>query len=78
MHLVIFYIFKIFLSDYSINMAYIKLEDLYLPKEELKDIIHLVAKKRNIKNYKNKSDNKLYKIFNKQSKNKKRIDDIRE
>ena len=58
-------------------MADIKL-DLYLSKEELKDIIQLEAKKRNIKNYKNKSDKKLYKIFKKQSKNRKRIDDIRE
>ena len=76
MHLLIFDIFNFFLSDYSINMADIKLEDLYFSKEELKDIIQLVAKKRNIKNYKNKSDNKLYKIFKKQSKYKKRIDEI--
>ena len=41
-------------------MADIKLEDLYLSKEELKDTIQLVAKKRNIKNYKNKSDNKKF------------------
>ena len=46
-----------------------------MPKEELKDIIQLVAKKRNIKNYKSKSIERLYKIFKKQSKNKKRIDD---
>ena len=46
-------------------MADIKLEDLYLSKEELKYITQLVAKKRNIKNYKSKSDNKLYKIFKK-------------
>ena len=58
-------------------MADIKLEDLYLSKEELKDIIQLVAKKRNIKNYKSKSSDRLYKIFKKQSKNNKRIDDIR-
>ena len=37
-----------------------------------------MLKKRNIKNYKSKSSDKLYKIFKKQSKNKKRIDDIRE
>ena len=49
-------------------MANIKLEDLYLSKEESKDIIELLTKKRNIKET----------IFNKQSKNKKRIDDIRE
>ena len=53
-------------------MADIKLEDLYLSKEELKDIIQLVAKKRNIRNYKSKSSDRLYKIFKKQSKNKKR------
>ena len=59
-------------------MADIKLEDLYLCKEELKDVMQLVAKKRNIKNYKSKSSDRLYKIFKKQSKNKKRIDDIRD
>ena len=59
-------------------MANIKLGDLYLSKEESKDIIELLAKKRNIKNYKSKSSNRLYNIFKKQSKNKKRIDDIRE
>ena len=40
--------------------------------------MQLVAKKRNIKNYKNKSSNRLYKIFKKQFKNKKRIDDIKD
>ena len=59
-------------------MANIKLGDLYLSKEESKDIIDLLTKKRNIKNYKSKSSDKLYNIFKKQSKNKKRIDDIRE
>ena len=54
-------------------MADIKLEDLYLSKEELKDIIQLVAKK----NYNSKPSGRLYKSFKKQSKNKKRIDDIR-
>ena len=29
-------------------MAHIKLEDLFLSKDELKDIMQLVAKKRNI------------------------------
>ena len=53
----------------------IKLGDLYLSKEETKDIIELLAKKRNIKNYKSKSSHKLYKTFKKQSKNKKIIDD---
>ena len=59
-------------------MADIKLGELYLPKEELKDIIQLVAKKRYIKNYNSKSSDRLYKIFKKQSKNKKKIDDIRD
>ena len=59
-------------------MANIKLGDLYLSKEESKDIIEFLTKKRNIKNYKSKSSDKLYNIFEKQSKNKKRIDDIRE
>ena len=59
-------------------MDSIKLGDLYLSKEESKDIIEPLAKKRNIKNYKTKSSDKLYKIFKKQSKNKKRIDDVRE
>ena len=59
-------------------MANIKLGDLYLSKEESKDIIELLAKKRNIKSYKIKSRDGLSNIFKKQSKNKKRIDDIRE
>ena len=59
-------------------MANIMLGDLYLSKEESKDIIELLVKKRNIKNYKSKSSDRLYNIFKKQSKNKKRIDDIRE
>ena len=59
-------------------MANIKLGDLYLSKEESKDIIELLAKTRDIKNYKSKSSDRLYNIFKKQSKNKKRIDDIRE
>ena len=59
-------------------MANIKLEDLYLSKEESRDIIELLAKKRNIINDKTKSSDKLYNIFKKQSKNKKRIDAIRE
>ena len=57
-------------------MANIKLEDLYLSKEESRDIVEL--KKRNIINYENRSSDKLYNIFKKQSKNTKRIDDIRE
>ena len=59
-------------------MANIKLGDLYLSKEASKNIIELLAKKKNIKNYKSKSSDRLYNIFEKQPKNKKRIDDIKE
>ena len=59
-------------------MADIKLGDLYLSKEESKDIIEFLAKKRNIKNDKSKSNDRLYNIFKKQSKNKKRIDHVRD
>ena len=59
-------------------MDNIKLGDLYLSKSELDDIVQLVAKKRHIKDYQNKSNDSLYKIFKKQSENKKRIDNIRE
>ena len=59
-------------------MTGIKLGDLYLSKEESQDIIEFLAKKRNIKNYKSKSSDRLYKLFKKQSKNKKRIDNIRD
>ena len=40
--------------------------------------MQLVAKKINIKNYENKSSNRLYKIFKKQSKSKRRIDDTKD
>ena len=59
-------------------MDNIKLGDVDLSKSELDDIVQLVAKKRHIKDYQNKSNDSLYKIFKKQSKNKKRIDNIRE
>ena len=59
-------------------MTDIKLKDLYLSKDELKDIMQLVAKKINIKNYKSKPNNKFYEIFKKQSKNKERIDNIKD
>ena len=41
-------------------------------------MIEFLAKMRNIKNYKSKSSDRLYEIFKKLSKNKKRIDTIRE
>ena len=59
-------------------MANIKLEVLYLSEEESRDILELLAKKRNIKNYKSKSSDRLHNIFQRQSENKKRIDDITE
>ena len=52
-------------------MANINLADLYLSREESRDIIELLAKKRNIINYKTKSSDKLYNIFKKLSKTKK-------
>ena len=51
-------------------MDNIKLGDLYLSKSELDDIVQLVAKKRQIKDYQNKSNDSLYKTFKRQSKNK--------
>ena len=59
-------------------MENIKLGYLYLCKEVSKNIIEFLTKKRNTKNYKNKSSDRLYKIFKKQSINKKRIDDIKD
>ena len=59
-------------------MENIKLGDLYLSKKESTNIIEFLAKMRNIKNNRNKSSNKLYEIFKKQSKNKKIIDNVRE
>ena len=40
-------------------MDNLNLKDLKLSKEDSRDIIELLAKKRNIKNYKCKSDDKL-------------------
>ena len=59
-------------------MQIIKLGDLYLSKKESTNIIDFLVKMRNIKNYKSKSSDRLYEIFKKQSKNKERIDNIRE
>ena len=46
-------------------MDNIKIGDLYLSKSELDYIVQLVAKKRHIKDYQNKSNDSLYKIFKK-------------
>ena len=59
-------------------MENLNLGDLYLSKEESKDIIEFLAKNRNIKNHESKSSDELFKAIKKQSKNKKRIDTIRE
>ena len=59
-------------------MENIKLGDLYLSEKESRNIIELLAKKRNINDYKSKSSDRLHEIFKKQSKNKERIDNIRE
>ena len=59
-------------------MENIKLGDLYLSKKESRNIIEFFAKMRNINDYKSKSSDRLHEIFKKQSKNKERIDNIRE
>ena len=68
-------------------MENLNLADLNLSLEESRDIIEFLAKKRNIKNYKRKSSNKLLQAIKEnknnqqqkiKSKNKKRIDIIRE
>ena len=59
-------------------MENIKLGDLYLSKKESRNMIGFLAKMRNITDYKSKSNDRLHEIFKKQSKNKERIDNIRE
>ena len=65
-------------------MENLNLADLKLSKEDSRDIIELLPRTRNIKNYKRKSNDKLLqaikekKMNKQQSKNKERIDDIRE
>ena len=59
-------------------MENIKIGDLYISKKESRNIFELLAKMRDINDYKSKSNDKLREIFKKQSKNKERIDYIRE
>ena len=59
-------------------MENIKLGDLYLSKKESRNIIEFLAKMRNFNDYKSKSSDRLHEICRKQSKNKERIDNIRE
>ena len=64
-------------------MENLNLVDLKLSQEDSRDIIELLVRKRNIKNYKRKSYDKLLQAIKEnknnkqQSKNKERIDDIR-
>ena len=66
------------MSIYNIRNEQYKAWRLYLSKKELTNIIDFLAKMRSIKNYKSKSSDRLYEIFKKQSKNKERVDNIRE
>ena len=65
-------------------MKDLKVADLNLSLEESRDIIEFLARKRGINNYKRKSDNEFLRAIKEnksnkqQSKNKKRIDTIRE
>ena len=59
-------------------MENIKLGNLYLSKKESTNILEFLPKMRNINDYKSKSSDILYEIFKKQSKNKERIDNLRE
>ena len=65
-------------------MENLNLADLKLLQEESRDIVEFLARKRNIKNYKRKSSNELLEAIKEnqsnkqQSRNKKRIDIIRE
>ena len=60
------------------------LEHFYLSPKESRDMIEFLAKKRKIKNYKRKSSDELLQVVKEnkdnkqQSKNKKRMDIIRE
>ena len=59
-------------------MENIKLGDLNLSKNKSRNVTELLAKMRNINDYKSKSNDRLHEIFKKQSINKERIDNIRE
>ena len=59
-------------------MENIKLGNLCLSKKESTNMLEFLAKMRNINDYKSKSRDTLFEIFKKQSKNKEKIDNIRE
>ena len=64
-------------------MENLNLADLKLSKEDSRDLIELLVRKRNIKNYKHKSNDKLLQAIKEnknkkqQHKNKERIDNKR-
>ena len=58
-------------------MENLNLTDLKLSQEDSRDIIELLVRKRNIKNYKRKSNDKLLQAIKENKNNKERIDDIR-
>ena len=83
----VFYFYFYFAAYYKIED--LKLKDLNLSLEDSRDIIEFLARKRNVSNYKRKSNDELlhalkeYKPKNNQqqqirSKNKERVDVIRE
>ena len=59
-------------------MENIKLGDLNLSGKDSRNIFELLTKMRNINDYKSKSNDRLHEIFKNQSKNKERMDNIRE
>ena len=59
-------------------MENIKLGDLYLSGKQSRNLFELLAKIRNINDYKSKSNDRFHEIFKKQSKNNERVDNIRE
>ena len=84
-----FCVFTFFFSQHITKMEDLKLKDLSLSLEESRYIIEFLARKRGVDNYKHKSNDELlhalkeYKSKNNQqqkikSKNKERIDVIRE
>ena len=50
-------------------MEYITFRDISLSPEESRDIIEFIAKKRNVKNYKDKSDAEVLSAIKEKSKN---------
>ena len=68
---------RTFLS-YNIKNGTYKTRKFLLIKKRIRRHSSISSQMRYIEDYKNKSNDSLYKIFKKQSKNKERIDNIRE